>query len=111
MPAGVVQSRHALLGTQLNRGKDGQILVKEAEKASEMPAKHCLRRTCSSDSRFPSFMKASVLCRSPNQRESLKHAFAGAKPAGVPTASPMSEEKKYIYITRSGRNFAHERSV
>ena len=41
------------LRVQWNRGKDGQILVKEAEKASEMPVKHCLWGTCSSDSRFP----------------------------------------------------------
>ena len=38
----------------------------------------------------PSFVKASVLCRLPNQRERLKHSFVGAKPADVPTASPRS---------------------
>ena len=30
---------------------------------------------------FPSFVKASVLCPLPNQRERLKHTFVGSKPA------------------------------
>ena len=38
----------------------------------------------------PSFVKESVLCRLPNQRERLKHAFFGSKPADVPRASPVS---------------------
>ena len=63
------------------------ILVREAEKVSEMPTKHCLLGTCRSDR---SFLMASVLCRLPNQRERLKRAFVGsAKPAGVPTASQL----------------------
>ena len=57
-------------------------------------------------------MKASVLCRLPNQRERLKHSFVGAKPADVHTASPMSAHTKIKkIITLSGQNFAHERSV
>ena len=43
-------------------------------------------------------MKASVLCRLPNQRERLKHYFVGAKPAGVPTASPMSAFLNYFLL-------------
>ena len=90
-----------------------------------MPVKHCPWDTCSSDSRFPSFVKVSVLCRLPNQRERLKHSFVGAKPAGVPTASPVSAKFSlffffffffsffflffffFSFLTRSGRNFAH----
>ena len=49
MPAGAAQSRHALLGDTVKPRETGQILVKEAEKALEMPAKHCLWGTCSSD--------------------------------------------------------------
>ena len=55
MPAGVAQSRHAFVGGTVKLQKNGQILVKEAEKASEMLVKHCLWGTCSSDSRFPQF--------------------------------------------------------
>ena len=77
-------------GYSKTAGSDDQILVKEAEKALEMQVKHCLWGTCSSESRFPSFVKVSVLCRLPNQRERLKHTFVGEKPAGVPTSSPMS---------------------
>ena len=52
----------------------------------------------------PSFVKASVLCR--------LHAFVGSKSAGVHTASPVSAKLALsFFITRSGRNFAHERSV
>ena len=76
-----------------------------------MPVKHCLRGTCSSDSTFRSFVKASVLCPLPNQRERLKRSFIRAKPAGVPRASPMSAKLYLFLITRSGRNFARERSA
>ena len=41
-------------GLNVGLAEDGQILVK-AEKALEMPIKHCLWGTCSSDSRFPQF--------------------------------------------------------
>ena len=107
MPAGVAQSRHALLGVQKNHGKDGQILVKEADKASEIPVKHWLWGTCSSDSRCPSFVKASVLCRLQNQRKSLKHAFAGAKPAGVPTASPISAKLSLFLLLSEVVGISH----
>ena len=58
-----------------------------------MPVKHCLWRT-----RYPSFVKASVLCRLPNQRERLKHSFVGAKPAGVPTLSQSSVSKMIFFF-------------
>ena len=59
-------------------------------------------------------MKASVLCRLPNQRESLKHAFGWSKAGGRPhSQSDVSKIISFlkIFITRSGWNFAHERNV
>ena len=56
-------------------------------------------------------MKVSILCRLPNQGERLKHPFVRAKPAGIPTASPMSAKLYIFYITQSCWNFTHKRNV
>ena len=57
----------------------------------------------------PSFVKASVLCRLPNQREHLKHSFVGAKPGGRPHSQSNVSKIISFFITRSGRNFLHEK--
>ena len=51
-----------------------------------MPVKHCLWGKCSSDS--------------------LKQAFVWAKPAGVPTASPMSA-KLSLFLLKTWRHISH----
>ena len=52
-------------------------------------------------------MKVPVLCRLPRQRKRLKHSFVGAKPADVPTASPMSAKFIYIYILLDAVGISH----
>ena len=82
-------------------GHRQKINLEKAETASDMLVMHCSWGTCSSDAPLPlttSFVKASVLCCLPNQRERLKHAFLGSKPAGVPTASPMLVELHPLFF-------------
>ena len=70
-----------------------------------MPAKHCgVHAALIVGS--PSFVKASVLWCLPNQRERLKHAFVGAKPAGIPTAGPASA-KITLFLLRKVVRILH----
>ena len=69
------------------------VRIKEAEKALEMPAKHCGVHAAALIVGTPGFVKASVLCRLPNQREPRLETFlrwSKACAGGVPTAGPVS---------------------
>ena len=94
------------------RGKDGQIQVKEAEKALEMPVKHCLWGTCSSDSRFPQFCEGVRFVAFAKPTRTIETFLRWSKACGRPhSQSNVSKIISSFFITRSGRNFAHERSA
>ena len=52
----------------------------------------------------PGFVKASVLCHLLNQRERLKDAFVGAKPAAGRPHSQYSVKQNYIFLYYSKRS-------
>ena len=104
MPAGVAQSRHALLG-------DGQILVKEAEKALEMPVKHCLWGTGSSDSRFPQFCEGVRFVPFAKPSRTLETFLRWSKAVGCPYCRQSNVNKIIPFLLLEAVGILHTKGT
>ena len=80
-----------------------QILVKEAEKALQMPAKQCLWGTCCSDSRFPQFCEGVRFVPFAKPTRTLETFLRWSK-AWRASPQPVQCQQNYIFVYYSKRS-------
>ena len=117
---GVAQSRHTFVRCTvspwrrwMDNGVKGKNIsrFKKAEKASKMPVMHCSWGTCSSDSRFPQFCDGIPFVPLAKPMWMLETCLHWIKAYRCTCRLYSVSKIISFFITQSGGNFAHERSV